>query len=231
MIEFNFISLENIRESLSNFLMNHYTKDYEELKYYVHLPISQGLFDELKKRSLTTEELKQLISKNPQVMDKSVLEMIQKVWEDKESEILDGIKKLSNMSFGIEKIKCEINPYDNGGYYGEDHIVVGIYKNEQAILQVIAHELIHILYWRKIKELRLIESVLGQEKPWEWALSELIVYLIQKDKNLSRFWPDEEVKLYPESEKIFKIVGQFWKNKNFEEFLTKSYNLLRKENA
>ena len=63
MIEFKFASPENIRKALSNFLMKHFTKDYGELKYYVHLPITKIQFDEFKKRPITTEELKQLIKK------------------------------------------------------------------------------------------------------------------------------------------------------------------------
>lgn len=202
-------------------------------------------------------------SKNLSIKNKSALQRIKKVWAAKEADILSNLRYLTNTKFVTNKIICEINPYDSNGYYGYNNIAIGIYKNPQAILQVIAHELIHILYWRKIKKLKLTNSVLGKEKPWEWALSEFTVYLMQKDPKMIKFWPDEKIPLYPEAKKVSKLVKKFWKcqepsvnrvrflsmrrnsftsktvfnkkgkfltDKDFDNYLIKSYNILRNAN-
>jgi hypothetical protein len=180
---------------------------------------------------MTKKEINRIITDGSKDNKPEVLERIKKTWNENEEEILKALTALTGIMLRTDKINCEINPYDKNGYYGEDNITIGIYDKDESTLQVITHELIHILYWRKIKELKLTESTLGNETTWEWSLAEFTVYLIQKEPEMMKFWQSELIPLYSEVEKVAKLVEKFWEGKNFEEYLTKSYSLLQNEFA
>ena len=156
------------------------------------------------------------------------LNKIKRIWKEKESKILRCLNRLTGIKVKTNKITCKINPKDSNGYYGMKNITAGVYNNPQATLQVITHELIHIVYWKRIKELKLTRSILGKEKEWEWKLSEFSVYLLQKEPEMMKFWPNEKIPLYPKIKNFNKLAKKFWKG-NFDDYLIKSYALLRKK--
>lgn len=162
-------------------------------------------------------------------LDKKELKEIERVWKKKEADILEELGRIMKIKTGTGGITCKVNPDDGNGYYGKNNIAIGVYDNPQVTLYVMTHELIHIFYWRKLKELKLTKSVLGKEKKWEWALSEFVVYLIQKEPKMRKFWSDEKISLYPQVKRVKELVGKFWKGKDFDNFLIKSYSLLKGE--
>ena len=152
---------------------------------------------------------------------------IKKGWNNQEKEILDQINKKTTIKISSNEIICFINTLDTNGYYGEDYITLGIIdKNTEKDIMVIAHELFHIFYWKKLKEQGLFKEEIGKERKVEWELSEVTVYLLQKD--LQFLWPNIEIRLYPETKELYEKVKDIWKNNSFEDYLIKSYEIINK---
>ena len=78
---------------------------------------------------------------------------------------------------------------------------------------------------KKLKDLGLFGSYIGKEQRWEWMLAEVTVYLLQKD--LKFLWPNSKNELYPETRGVYKKVKDIWKNESFENYLIKSYNIIK----
>ncbi len=206
--------------------MNNYKKDYSDFRRFVNLEINEDEFSEFKKRKITEEEICEIV-RRADINPANEVERIKKIWNEKEKEIVAEINKLTGLKINPKNILCCIDPYQKGGYYGEDNITVGTYKNPEDVLFVIAHELFHIFYWRKIKELGITESVLGKEEIWEWELAEVTVHLLQTESSIRKFWQTINIEMSPQFEEICKIVKDIWKKNSFSEFLTKSYSVLR----
>lgn len=175
--------------------------------------------------NLTEAEISDIV-KNCKIDSKSELNRIENAWNIREKEILEAIKIKTGIQISTEEITCSINPYDSNGFYGEDNIVLGVVSsNSEDDIMVISHELFHIFYWRKLKDLGLFGSYIGKEQRWEWMLAEVTVYLLQKD--LKFLWPNSKIELYPETRGVYKKVKDIWKNESFENYLIKSYNIIK----
>jgi hypothetical protein len=201
-------------------------KSYAGFKRCVKLDISEIKFNEFKKRKITEEEIKNVISTS-EINSEGEVKRIKSIWNEKEKAILKTIKEITNININTEKITCYVNPYQNGGYYGEDNITVGAYKNPEDLLFVTAHELFHVFYWKKLAELQLTKSVMGKETLPEWKLAEATVHLLTSESSLKRFWPHDETEPYPEIEDLLKKVKPLWKNNSFEDYLKESYKLIK----
>jgi hypothetical protein len=187
-------------------------------------------------------------------IEKKEVKNISKIWSRKESEIIGEINKIAGLSLTTDKIICYLDGSTTHGYYGGRTITLGI-KNSHGIfkpqtgtrskaagtepsssvkggiskddaLMVIAHELFHIFYWRKIKKLGLTKSSPGNESRNEWALAEVCAFLLTNEPTLKKYWPKAQVHLYPEVKDVFMKVKRFWKVGNFNEFVRKSYEMI-----
>lgn len=175
------------------------------------------------KESLSQREISLLVNKDRNVEEDLV--RIKKSWENKESGILNEIRKRTHIEISTKEITCFLNPYNTDGFYGENKIILGLVDlNTETDLMVIAHELFHIFYWRKVKEMGLSKSNLGEEESWEWCLAEVTVFFLQRD--LQKLWPDTKIEIYPETKEVYEKVKDFWESESFENYLTKSYKLL-----
>jgi len=105
------------------------------------------------------------------------------------------------------------------------------YKKISHAMEVIMHESCHFLYFEKWKKLYPKVSKKTFESPHiEWHLSEIVAPIILNDQRIKKILKQKAV-FYEEHEKI-KVnnktapeyfTGLYNKNKNFEQFLDKSY--------
>src|SRR3989338_1032608 len=179
-MQFKIITNQVLRECLSNLLMNNYSKSYDEFRKLVKLEISKEQFEEYKTKEITSEEMAEILNKK-EIDTKDEAERIRDIWNEKEKEIIVIISKITGIKIDTENIICYVDPYQNGGYYEEDNITVGTYKNPEDVLFVISHELFHVFYWRKLAELKITESVMGKEEFYEWQLAEAVVHILTTD--------------------------------------------------
>ncbi len=228
-MKFETIPFENVKEVLSNYLMKFYHGNFEGLKKHIFLNIPKSLYNELKNRPIGDKELRELLSKfDNDLAEKEILK-IERLWKENEKKILEEIKNLTGLSISTESISCRINPYTNHGFYGENNISLGIGGGitEDDSLMVISHELFHIFYWRRLHELKITRSELGKEEIWEWALAEVTNYLLQREDSMIKFWPTSKHVLYPQIKEVYDKTSPLWKKENFDDYLIKSYELLR----
>ncbi len=228
-MQFKIITNKILRGCLSSLLTNNYKKSYKDFRKFVKLEISKEEFEEFKKRAITTEELVKIIKKTL-IDTESEVERMKKIWNKKEKQIVNAINKITNIGVDTTKIICYVDPYQNGGYYGEDNITVGTYKNPEDVLFVTAHELFHIFYWRKLAELKITKSVMGKEKFYEWQLAEAVVHILTTDKRMRKYWKNIEIEPYPEIKETLKKIRMLWKEKPFDEFIKKSYKKITTTN-
>ncbi|MBS3074008.1 hypothetical protein J4447_00980 [Candidatus Pacearchaeota archaeon] len=226
-MQFKIITNQVLRECLSNLLMNNYSKSYEDFRKFVKLEISEERFEEFKKREITKEELAEIIEKTS-IDTEGVVERVKNIWNGKEKEIVDTMNNITCIGIDINEITCYVDPYQNGGYYGEDNIMVGVYENPEDELFVIAHELFHVFYWRRLAELSITKSVMGKEEFYEWQLAEAVVHLLTTDERMRKFWRNIKIDPYPEIKGILTEIGKIWKEKPFDEFLKQIYKLYKR---
>lgn len=155
---------------------------------------------------------------------------ISKFWQKNELKILTDIKQITGGFISTEKIICRIDNSTTHGSYGSRTIFLGTKGgiDKEDILMVISHELFHIYYWKKIKEMKLTTSSPGNESKEEWKLAEVAAFLLINEPSLKNNWPNANVYLYPEIKDIYKKVKNFWKKGNIEYFLVNSYKKIRK---
>jgi len=224
-MQFEIITPEVLKSCLSNLLMNNYNRTYEQFSKFVNLEISKEQFEEFKKREMTLEEIKEIISKTS-VDEKNEVKRIEIIWNEKREDIISAMNEISNLGISDEGITCYVDPYQKGGYYGEDNITVGAYKNPEDVLFVISHELFHVFYWRKLAELKITKSTIGNESPKEWELAETTVHLITTEDKVRKYWRNIEIEIYPELEDLYKQVKNIWNENSFEDYLKKTYKLI-----
>ncbi len=226
-MQFKIITKNVLRECISNILMNNYKKSYLDFRKFVKLDISKDKFEEFKKRKVTDEEISDLLSKNKIDSEKEV-KRIKKIWNGEEDDIVKTMNEITKADINTNEITCYIDPYQNGGYYGEDNITVGTYKNPEDVLFVIAHELFHVFYWRMLAKLNVTKSIMGKEELFEWGIAEGTVHLLITEPRMRIFWKNIEIEIYPEIEGILKKVEPIWRENSFEDYLRKSYELFKK---
>ena len=227
-MQFKIIPPEVLRSCLSNLLMNDYRKTYEHFIEFVNFKITKDQFEEFKKRKITIEEITRIISRT-RVNEKEEVERVKIIWNKKEEKIVSAMNELCGLPISTDKIACYVDPYQKGGYYGEDSITVGNYSNPEDILFVITHELFHIFYWMKLAELKITKSTMGKESSKEWMLAEASVHLITTEPTMRRYWKDIKIETYPEIKDMYEKVKSIWAENSFENYLKKSYELLEND--
>lgn len=224
-MRFKIITPEILRSCLSGLLINNYNKEYSQFCKFVKLEITRDQFEEFKKREITLREIEEIISKTGLDGEKEV-SRLQNIWNVSEKDIVSTMNKISGLSISVAEITCYVDPYQKGGYYGEDNIVVGTYENPEDILFVISHELFHIFYWRKLAELEITKSTMGNESASEWELAEVTVHLITTEPEMRNFWKNIKIEVYPEIEEMYKKVKYVWEKNTFNDYLKEAYTLL-----
>ncbi len=227
---FKIITPERLKDNLTDFIRSHYRDSFQNLKKHIFLNIDQELFQKFKKKEITEEEIKKLIS-DFEISNKSLkmkLENVKKQWRKNKKTILKNIKKVTNIDIFPKNIICYIDPYTNLGFYGEDYISVSIKQNISTILMIITHEIFHIFYWKKIKKLGLSKDVPEKSTEEEWKLSEIVVYIVLTEESLSKLWPEAYMNLYPELQELYPSLYPLWQKYDFDNFLIKSYDILNK---
>ena len=144
-MQFKIISNEVLRECLSNYI-KHPNRTYESFSKFVKLNISKEKFEEYKVGEITLGDIKNIVS-GVNINTEKEVGRIKLIWGKKEEEILKTMNNLTGLSITSKDIICYIDPYQRGGYYGEDNITVGTFSNSKDVMFVIAHELFHIFYW------------------------------------------------------------------------------------
>ncbi|PJC01552.1 MAG: hypothetical protein CO073_03330 [Candidatus Komeilibacteria bacterium CG_4_9_14_0_8_um_filter_36_9] len=110
------------------------------------------------------------------------------------------------------------------------------YKKMSHVMEVIMHESCHFLYFEKWKKLYPKVSNKKFESPHiEWHLSEIIAPIILNDQKIKKILKQKAV--FYEEHEIIKINNKtapeyfaelYNKNKDFEQFLDKSYKAIKK---
>lgn len=219
---FKIISIDKAKQNVIDFVRFHYHEDFKNLKDFIKLDINKELFLEIKKGLKKSEdELLQLLKEAKKYIERDRIKEIEKLWKENEREIILTIKDITGIEISTENITCYFDPFTKLGFYGEKHVCISSKIEMKNVLFVIAHELFHIFYFKKIKELSL---KIDQEK--EWNLSEIAVYLLQEDGRLKKFWPKSENCLYPELKNMYEKVKNYW-NLGFDNFLFKSYDSIK----
>jgi hypothetical protein len=226
-MRFKIITKEILRNCLSNLLRNKYNKTYEEFSKFINLNINEEQFEEFKTREITSEEINQIVL-NTKVDEEKEVERVKNIWNKSEKEIIKTINEITNITIESKNITCYVDPYQKGGYYGEDNITVGTYKNPEDVLFVIAHELFHVFYWKKLDELKITESKMGNEKYSEWCLAETTVHLLQVEPKMREFWKTIKIEIYPELKEDYDKFKEIWENNSFENYLKECYERLIK---
>lgn len=226
-MRFKIITNDVLRSYLSGLVKGYKKQNYKEFSKFSNLKISEEQFEDFKKREITIEEVNQIVGRNKAVAGE--VRRIRKIWEEREKEIIATINQLTNVGADTVGITCFIDPYTKGGYYGEDNITVGTYKDLEDVLFVIAHELFHVFYWKKLAELKITKSVMGSEELFEWELAEVTVHLLQTEDKMRAFWPTIEIEIYPEIKETENKVRELWRKNSLDSFLMKAYKLLKNE--
>lgn len=164
-------------------------------------------------------------------IEKKEVENISKIWSRKESKIIREINKTTGLSLTTDKIICYLDDSTTHGYYGGRTVTLGVKGkiSRDDALMVIAHELFHIFYWRKIKKMKLTKSYPGKESKEEWKLAEVAAFLLTNESSLKKYWPKAQVYLYPEIKDVFVKVKRFWKVGDVDGFVRKAYEVINTE--
>ena len=110
------------------------------------------------------------------------------------------------------------------------------YKKISHAMEVIMHECCHFLYFEKWKKMYPKISYKKFESPYlEWHLSEIIAPIVLNDQGVNNLLKQKAF-FYKEHEKIKinnKAAPEYFtelynKKKNFEQFLNKSYEVIKK---
>jgi Zn-dependent peptidase ImmA (M78 family) len=226
-MQFEIISLEVLKRCLSNLLMRDYKKSYSEFRKFAKLEISEKEFEEFKKREITDKEIREIVLRK-KIDSASEVERLKAIWDEKEEEIIKVVKEITGLDIETKDIICDVDPYQNGGYFGESNITVGAYKNPEDVLFVITHELFHVFYWKNLAKLNLTNSTMGKEKLSEWEIAEATAHLLTTEQKLRKFWPTIAIEPYPEIEETLKKVENIWRTNSFEDYLSKAYELIVK---
>jgi len=161
--------------------------------------------------------------------NKNAINKIRKIWQKSEKKILKEIGNLTGLAIKTNSITCHIDDSTTNGLYGKNSITLGVKGGISAddVRMVIAHELFHIFYWKKLKKMCLTKSSPGKESKQEWNLAEVAAFLLTNEPSLKKCWPNAQVCLYPKTKSTCKKVKQFWKQGDIGYFLAQSYKILK----
>jgi len=169
-----------------------------------------------------------MIFKTKGSTDPKLLKDIESFWVKYEANIRKKIMILTGISLKNDNIVCYVDSSTTNGYYGGRTITLGVKGgiSKDDSLMVITHELFHIYYWKKIKKMGLTKNSPGNESKNEWKIAELAAFLSMGEPCLMKYWPKANLILYPQIKDVYKKVKSYWKNREFDKFLTKSYKIV-----
>lgn len=113
------------------------------------------------------------------------------------------------------------------------------YKKRSHAMEVIMHECCHFLYFEKWKKMYPKMNHKKFESPYlEWHLSEIIAPTVLNDQRIKKllkqkaFFYEEHEKIKINNKKVPQYFTELYnKNKNFEQFLDKSYKVIKKNKS
>ena len=154
-------------------------------------------------------------------VDISLLNQIRSSWNKNERKITKEISLLTGISIETDSIVCYLDNSTTNGYYGSRTITLGVKGTitKDDALMVIAHELFHIYYWRKIKKMKLTNSSPGNESKKEWKIAEVSGFLLTSEPCLMKHWPKAKVYVYPEFTDTYKKMKCYWQIGDFAKFI------------
>jgi len=218
-MKFKKVNTDYLTANINNFLIEHYYGKFTEIKKFILLGLSEKRFKEIKNKPISKKEVRELVKKFSVSKTSKRINQIKLLWNHNEKQILEKIAKITNINISTRGLICYIDPYTNLGFYNDKSITIISNMNDSDLLFIISHELFHIFYGRKMKKMKL------NEKSWSWDLSEVVVYLLQKDRVFDKYWDNRKTKLYPQIKKVYGKVKVFW-SLPFEKFLINSAKVL-----
>lgn len=219
---FKKITSKIARESMNDFLVNHYSWKYKDLKNFIKFEIDKPLFKKISKRSLSKKEMIKLSSSISQKDVEKSIESIKRQWNLNSKKILKVAYDITGIKINEKTITCFIDPYTNLGFYSKKDISISSRLSGEGVNFVLFHELFHIYYWKFAKKLKL-----KLNKDIAWKLSEAVIYLLQKDSRMRKFWKKEKIYVYPNVKSVYSKVHNLWGKRDFTKFLVDSYKILK----
>lgn len=85
------------------------------------------------------------------------------VWSKYESKTFETLSKVTGFSWKVEPVKCYLVRWFRGGL--SDPLTIGIRKDHQLFIEVLVHELVHILFMQNFDRVskKWIEKNYGDE--------------------------------------------------------------------
>ncbi len=178
-------------------------------------------------------ELVSYLRKNPK-KTKINLDEIKEAWKDVSGTFFREVTRLTNRKFDHSKYKCFLI-FSLCGHYkeGTNKIYVESHLSPKAISAICSEELLHLHYWKIIKDLfKKRRNELTDKfymKPWQ--ISEVIPeYVLIDNKAFKEFgWNKwDRSRGYPWIPKIRKTLDPIWKKrKSFDEFVINAHKRLK----
>jgi len=160
--------------------------------------------------------------------------MYQESWDEINEEFSEYIEEITGYKWLFPEYICILSFLHPGlSNGGKDNIIVRYWKvNPYYMRRITAHELA-LSHYRSIYDKHFSDSNLNENQIW--ALAEIAAYaLVSLTPQVNRFWPwdmkyHEEIHGYPEIWKLkLELKNIFLKRKNFQDYIKKGIELVRK---
>jgi len=163
-------------------------------KRYMRLPkkVEREIETEIKKRYRLFEE----------DTEKTITKM-EVLWRPFEKEFFNRMENLSGEKWKYNTYVAYVSPFSTlNSYFGSDNkILIEMSINWERFKWTIAHELIHLLVYERLKRYSLSESE-------RILVGELAVeYILFEDPVLKKHWPNQKYVLWGESKDMWKGIA------------------------
>jgi hypothetical protein len=110
------------RESINDFLMNHYGWKYRDLKKFIKFRIDKTLFKKFTKKGLSKKDMIKISSRLKRKDSGKSIDSIEKQWNSGSGSILNTAHKITGIKIDDRSIICYVDPYTNLGFYSKKDI-------------------------------------------------------------------------------------------------------------
>ena len=181
-------------------------------------------FNQEKRKKIINQYFDNYYKKNNSVLIKKLL-LIREKWKEKENnffkitqKIFGGFEFKKGMYIGyISIIDC------NPRFLESKTFQVFYKKNIDEAVYVIAHELLHFIFFDYFNE--KIKIDITEEKLWD--LSEIFNIVVLESDYFKEIINKKYIKPYPEHKKYLSIFRKLFKDsKNIKDFITRGINLI-----
>ncbi|PIN92712.1 hypothetical protein COU61_01305 [Candidatus Pacearchaeota archaeon CG10_big_fil_rev_8_21_14_0_10_35_13] len=223
-VNFSVASSEFEARKFANYIKN-YTKGYDDLMFRgLGVSISEDFYVRIKSEefSVIKEELLLIISSsgNSNALENQ-LPLIISGWESFEESLFDALNKVTSHEV-IGTFDCFLLSFYKSGGYNVNSNTLWIYFKEGDYYGII-HELFHLHYWK------IWDSLFKDyDRDKAWKLSEVVVELVLRDSEVSRFLIPDRRKLvfWDEVQSLADKVLPLWsEHGGFDSFLKESAGL------